>query len=349
MGKVSELLNKSIKSFLELGGGVSLHIDSRENPHSVTKEQVGLSNVENARQATRAEFEEHRSRLDHPDGSVTDEKIGARIFQNPEADSGETANTLTNILNIFAGAIRNVRRLFAEHESDNSNPHSVTSAQVGLSNVINQRQATKAEYDAHVSGGADKHTADSIIYEGTTSVKAAIDAIDAGSGGTFNHNALQNRDMDNQHPISSITGLNDALGIVFEGVTTDGTATEILADPSVYSVDQNGRFFLPLGQAAAIEVNVVGVHMMNGIACEAQAWHIKGMALYYGEMGALMATGDVTHTKTPNTQDWNVSVTNYLITTPAFKIMVSGEEGKTIYWRAALRVLSLLDAKGVQV
>lgn len=35
------------------------------------------------------------------------------------------------------------------HKNDKQNPHNVTSAQVGLGNVLNQKQATKVEFDAH--------------------------------------------------------------------------------------------------------------------------------------------------------------------------------------------------------
>ncbi|EGO5845952.1 phage tail protein [Enterococcus faecalis] len=38
---------------------------------------------------------------------------------------------------------------FDNHKSNKANPHGVTASQVGLGNVLNQKQATKVEFDAH--------------------------------------------------------------------------------------------------------------------------------------------------------------------------------------------------------
>ena len=53
------------------------HADNKLNPHGTTKEQVGLGNVDNVKQASNADFELHISNeiLDHPDGSVIKEKL----------------------------------------------------------------------------------------------------------------------------------------------------------------------------------------------------------------------------------------------------------------------------------
>lgn len=63
------------------------------------------------------------------------------------------------------------------------------------------------------------------------------------AGGTFDHNALDNRDMENQHPMSAITGLlefvNSLATVAFTGkledLTSDtvtilncGTSTEVI-------------------------------------------------------------------------------------------------------------------------
>lgn len=64
---------------------VTNHVaDTTDNPHDVTKEQVGLGNVTNEEQATKAEYDNHRtaSVIDHPDGSVTIEKLSDDIIKN---------------------------------------------------------------------------------------------------------------------------------------------------------------------------------------------------------------------------------------------------------------------------
>lgn len=86
---------------------LEIHKDNQDNPHGVTKEQVGLGNLPNA------------------------------ISDNPSLDdsavlaSTKATNALLDTLN--AHAIRN------------DNPHGVTKAQVGLGNVPNYRVASDAE------------------------------------------------------------------------------------------------------------------------------------------------------------------------------------------------------------
>ena len=65
------------------------HAANIENPHQTSKAQVGLGNVDNVKQAAKADFDEHTSNpvLAHPDGSVTTEKI---------ADKGVTAGKIAD-------------------------------------------------------------------------------------------------------------------------------------------------------------------------------------------------------------------------------------------------------------
>jgi len=77
MSKISELLNRAIESFYKTMDTLQGHIADRGNPHGITKEQVGLSNVSNIKAASSAEFNAHKSAsvLAHPDGSVTGAKL----------------------------------------------------------------------------------------------------------------------------------------------------------------------------------------------------------------------------------------------------------------------------------
>lgn len=52
------------------------HVNDKTNPHGVTKAQVGLGNVDNAKQATKAEFDAHVNNKSNPHG-VTPAQIGA--------------------------------------------------------------------------------------------------------------------------------------------------------------------------------------------------------------------------------------------------------------------------------
>ncbi len=101
--RVSEVLSGSVEQFLTLTPQMQEHLDEENNPHKVTKAQLGLDNVTNDKQATDADFRSHLSApvLDHPDGSVTTEKlaIGAvtaeRIAKGAIGDEVIRADSIT--------------------------------------------------------------------------------------------------------------------------------------------------------------------------------------------------------------------------------------------------------------
>lgn len=66
--------------------GLKNHTDKRDNPHLVTKEQIGLSNVKNTEQASKSEFDSHVSSKSNPH-SVTASQIGLSNVKNIEQAS----------------------------------------------------------------------------------------------------------------------------------------------------------------------------------------------------------------------------------------------------------------------
>ena len=155
-----------------------------------------------------------------------------RNKENPHSVTAEQVG-LGNVDN----ATQATKAEFDSHAGNKANPHAVTKSQVGLGNVENVKQASRADYEAHIKGTADRHTADGIIYEGGKTLKEQIVNMQVAAGqGTILHNELQNRDTANQHSIDSITDLRDTLGytIVMTGETTDGTTyVELLGDPAL--------------------------------------------------------------------------------------------------------------------
>ena len=103
------------------------HINNRNNPHNVTKQQVGLGNVANVEQASKVDFQSHSSNHNNPHG-VTKTQVG-----------------LGNVTNVEQAS----KREFDAHTTNRNNPHNVTKSQVGLANVTNVEQASKADFDAH--------------------------------------------------------------------------------------------------------------------------------------------------------------------------------------------------------
>lgn len=159
---------------------LTTHINNKLNPHNVTKDQVGLFNVENYRIATEQEaragllndrymtplrsmqlcrefvalaLDEHASRVDNPHG-VSKDQVGLMYVQNyPVATTQEAKAGIAN--DRYMTPLRTVElcREFVTTQLDGhatltDNPHQVTAEQVGLGNVANYAVATSQEAKA---------------------------------------------------------------------------------------------------------------------------------------------------------------------------------------------------------
>ncbi|HHF3194465.1 TPA: hypothetical protein ACPJ2I_003912 [Vibrio alginolyticus] len=149
----------------EITTKVDEHASNKTNPHRVTKAQVGLGNVPNY-PATSSVTDASNSKLATA-GAVkqaydkgieglnrgnaaydraeqaetnanahTDNRISALIGGAP-AEALDTIKELGDALMDQEDAVAAITTNIAQHKSDNSNPHKVTKAQVGLSNVPN--------------------------------------------------------------------------------------------------------------------------------------------------------------------------------------------------------------------
>ena len=156
------------------------HLRDFSNPHKVTKEQIGLGNVDNtadldkpistatqkaiddAKAANNTALDNHANRTDNPH-KVTKDQVGLGNVDNtadinkPVSVAQQNAlDTLSNSLNT---AINN-------HVGNTNNPHQVTKEQVGLGKVDNTSDLEKpisvATQNAisEVVSNLDKHIAD---------------------------------------------------------------------------------------------------------------------------------------------------------------------------------------------
>lgn len=98
--------------------GLTAHLSRADNPHSTTKAQVGLGNVDNFATA---------------DTATAVAGVSTTHFVTPAG---------------VRAAVNSVGAGMATHVSDTSNPHSTTKAQVGLGSVDNYPTATQAEAQA---------------------------------------------------------------------------------------------------------------------------------------------------------------------------------------------------------
>ena len=345
MAKISEILDSAVESFLEITPNITSHMENSENPHGVTKSQVGLGNVDNAKQASKTEFDSHTGNKANPHG-VTKSQVGLGNVDNAKQAS---------------------KTEFDSHTGNKANPHGVTKSQVGLGNVDNAKQASKTEFDSHVAGTASKHSASDIVYDSSSgkSVKDQILSMQLNAGqGTLLHNELQNRDTANQHSIDSITDLRDVLGytIVMTGETTDGTTyVELLGDPALPQsktggfLDEDGRLTVPRGIVARAEVNIMcaqyaadtdGVNKINGNSLA--RFYLDTWAFALNSMRQIWykdASGNnMEFTKFTRSTDTAATIDAKLAfkDVQSNKLTVRGAADTPMKWRAEIKISSIL-------
>lgn len=125
---VNESTNTNADHKIVLRSELSSHINNKNNPHSVTKAQVGLGNVNNT------------SDLDKPVSTATQAKLSEaneKINKNAE-DIVKQGEKITS-LEANKASVDDL----TSHTGNKSNPHGVTAAQVGLGNVDNTADLDK--------------------------------------------------------------------------------------------------------------------------------------------------------------------------------------------------------------
>src|SRR5690606_23350495 len=102
--------------------GIAAHVNNKENPHEVTKAQVGLGSVQNYPVATQA-----------------------------QAEGGTNNTTYMTPLRVAQAIALLGGGDVSAHLADFNNPHNTTKAHVGLGNVENYPMANAAQAEAGVS------------------------------------------------------------------------------------------------------------------------------------------------------------------------------------------------------
>lgn len=153
-----ERLDNRIDGVINSVNGVqtnlTTHIDNVNNPHNVTKSQVGLSLVENYRPATQTEAE---------DGTALN------VVMTP----------LRGIQQIAKYVSTNVTPAITSHIQNTSNPHNTTAAQVGLGSVTNNAQVIRG-------GGTNMLTNTIRLGWDGTQILAQVDSTSMGRVHTTN-------------------------------------------------------------------------------------------------------------------------------------------------------------------
>lgn len=113
------LLEKEIKAALDS------HINDYNNPHQVTKEQVGLDQVDNT------------SDLNKPISTLTQQALDYEANLRDEMD--------TELMNRINEVHDGLSQEIDTHIQDKNNPHQVTKEQIGLGNLTNDAQVKRIE------------------------------------------------------------------------------------------------------------------------------------------------------------------------------------------------------------
>ncbi|AMQ66616.1 YomR-like protein [Bacillus phage Shbh1] len=153
------------------GFTVQDHLNDTDNPHEVTKQQIGLENVDNVLQASKEEFDQlnseftqvknqtennstglvdHLNDVSNPHG-VTKQQVGLGSVLDIEQASKEDFDSLVLSVNDIDSELSNIGTSLGIHLQDTDNPHNVTKTQLGLGNVLDIEQASKEDFDAHVA------------------------------------------------------------------------------------------------------------------------------------------------------------------------------------------------------
>lgn len=153
-----EALTTKVNEFMEKQNHeLKSHTENTENPHQVTKKQVGLGNVDDIQQASKEEFDSHIKNNSNPH-NVTATQIGLdKVINEKQATKVEfdlhTEDVVRHVTsterNKWNSSESNAKAYTDTHENRKDNPHDVTKAQVGLDKVDNVQQASKLDFDQH--------------------------------------------------------------------------------------------------------------------------------------------------------------------------------------------------------
>lgn len=164
----------------EVDEEISAHINNTNNPHAVTKAQLGIENVDNT------------SDLDKPVSTATQTALNSlqttlesTISSTTDALRSEIEKELELKVDSLNSSISTVSTALTTHEADTANPHSVTAEQIGLGNVDNTSDLDKPISNAVQSALNNKVTVEAgkglSTNDFTTADKEKLDGIQAGA------------------------------------------------------------------------------------------------------------------------------------------------------------------------
>lgn len=140
----------------EVQSNLDTHISDTSNPHNVTKDQVGLGNVNNTSDKLKPISDATKTALNGKVDKVTDKSL-VLDTEIAKLSNLKTQDELNTSIADAKKAGTDAQTNITSHKNDEANPHNVTKAQVGLNQVDNTSdqdkpvsKATKIELDKKV-------------------------------------------------------------------------------------------------------------------------------------------------------------------------------------------------------
>lgn len=154
------------------------HEADHNNPHVVTKAQVGLGNVDNTADLDKPVSTAMQTALD---AKVDDSQIKGSWSGSLSNDNIPGEKLVKDSIDDVQTNVDNVASDLSSHKADISNPHSVTKSQVGLGDVMNYGM------ESVPASGSLKYVSSDGIYQAD---KIIADALQAHKDNTTNPHAV---------------------------------------------------------------------------------------------------------------------------------------------------------------
>lgn len=176
----------------------------------VLDEELERQRAEDARlekeKATKSALSQHAAAqvLDHPDGSVTDAKLGNRTVQGYTELLSAVLDYIATQIKRLKGAekwnddaaitLAQAKAALDAHMGDKTNPHTVTKAQVGLGNADNTSDANKPVSTAQAAAIAQVQTALN-THQADAANPHAVTKVQVGLGNVTNDAQIKRSEM----------------------------------------------------------------------------------------------------------------------------------------------------------
>lgn len=133
-------------------GNLTTHINDKNNPHEVTKAQIGLSNVDNTSDvnkpistATQTALNNKVDKTTTVNGHALSENVTVTKADVGLSNVDNTSDANKPVSTAQQAAIDAAEKVATDHIANKENPHEVTKEQIGLGNVTNDTQVKRTE------------------------------------------------------------------------------------------------------------------------------------------------------------------------------------------------------------